>query len=75
MSKRRERNPDKWCADGKGVTCPSGLADLLRAWKTTDAKTLVVVGELDIAIEGEGVRKGVVPEAVTSEAVSAKVQQ
>jgi hypothetical protein len=40
-----------------------------------DPQPFVVVGKIDVTIKSKGVSVGIVPEAITSQAVSTKVKQ
>ena len=74
MPEKHERNPKQGRADGKGVARQTGFPDRLGAGIVVDSQPLVLVAQIEIVVESEGTRIGVVPEGITSKSVAQKME-
>jgi hypothetical protein len=66
MSDLDEGYPRKRGSDRKRVSHQARVAYRLRTAEMTDAESLVLVGEIDVPVERNGMGVGIIPEAVSS---------
>ena len=72
MSEPNERNPGQRGSDGKSKARAASLSYRLRASLVIDAEPLILVLKIDVPIEGDRMRVGVIPKPVAAQTKARK---